>query len=314
MGAMGHSPAPPRIVADAALLAVAAAWGLTFPLGKIVLTALPPFTYLAARFTVATVALLLLSPRAISPRWPHPASGHPAHSGRAWTQAVAIGALFFVAYILQVVGLRLTTASKAGFITGMSVVMVPAISALWLRRAPSKMVLAGIAIAAIGLALLSLEGPSAVRIGDLLILGCAVCFAFHIVLVGRLAPALDYRVFATAQAIPVALLSAIGALTEHPGPAIAAAGPGIWAAVVFMALTGSAGALLVQSWAQRFTTASHTGLMFTFEPVAAALLAHVILGEVLAGRQALGAGLILAGIVLAELKHNAFRMRSEDDR
>jgi drug/metabolite transporter (DMT)-like permease len=179
--------------------------------------------------------------------------------------------------------------------------MVPVISGLLLRRAPRPLVLAGIAAATVGLALLALEGPLEVRIGDLLVLACAACFAVHIVLVGRLAPALDHRVFAVAQAIPVALLGAIAALTEHPGAAIASAGPGIWAAIVFMALTASAGALLVQSWAQRFTTPAHTGLMFTFEPVAAAFLAYLILGEVLTGRQAIGAGLIVAGIVIAEM-------------
>jgi drug/metabolite transporter (DMT)-like permease len=296
MSAVGVVPRTARLAADAALLAVAAAWGLTFPLGKIVLNVLPPFTYLSIRFAMATVALALVSPR--------PADGSTAASwsvGRLWTHALAVGVVFFFGYAFQVLGLRLTTASQAGFITGMSVVMVPAISAIWMRRLPRPLVLAGIAAAAVGLGLLALEGPLEVRVGDLMVLGCAVCFAVHIVLVGRLAPALDHRVFAVAQAIPVAVLGALAALTEHPGRAIASAGPGIWAAIAIMALTASAGALLVQSWAQRFTTPSHTGLIFAFEPVAAALLAHLILGEVLAGRQALGAWLIFVGIVVAEL-------------
>jgi drug/metabolite transporter (DMT)-like permease len=290
MGGVGVLRHPQRVVADAALLAVAAAWGLTFPLGKIVLEALPPFTYLTFRFALAAIALLLVSPK------------QTPYSGPLWAQALAVGGVFFLGYAFQVLGLRMTTASQAGFITGTSVVMVPVISGLWLRRAPQPLVLIGIAAAAIGLGLLALEGTPAVRIGDLLVFGCAVSFAMHIVLVGRLAPSLDHRVFALAQALPVALLGAIAALTEHPGRAIASAGPGIWGAIAFMALTASAGALLVQSWAQRFTTPSHTGLMFTFEPVAAALLAHWVLGEGLTLRQAAGAGLILAGIVMAEIK------------
>lgn len=295
MGAVEMAPRTARLVADAALLAVAAAWGLTFPLGKIVLNALPPFTYLSIRFALATIALALLwsrsGQRSMAPRASH----------RPWTHALAVGVVFFFGYAFQVLGLRMTTASQAGFVTGMSVVMVPVISALWLRRAPRPLVLAGIAAAAVGLGLLALEGPPEVRVGDLLVLGCAICFAFHIVLVGRLAPAVDHRLFAVAQAIPVAVLGGLAALAEHPGSAIASAGPDIWAAIAIMALTASAGALLVQSWAQRFTTPSHTGLMFAFEPVAAALLAHLILGEVLARRQALGAWLILMGIVVAEL-------------
>lgn len=300
MGAMGAPQNTRRLAADAALLAVAASWGLTFPLGKIVLTALPPFTYLALRFTVAALLLLtLVSRRAGAP------AGRAAHAGRVWTQALAVGVMFFLGYAFQVLGLRMTTASQAGFITGTSVIMVPVISGLWLRRAPRPLVVAGIAAATVGLGLLALEGPVEARIGDGLVLACAVCFAVHIVLVGRLAPALDHRVFAVAQAIPVAVLGAIAALTEPPGAAIASASPAIWAAIAFMAVTASAGALLVQSWAQRFTTPSHTGLMFTFEPVAAALLAYWVLGEALTGRQAVGAGLILAGILIAELRSDA---------
>jgi drug/metabolite transporter (DMT)-like permease len=300
MGAMGAPQNTRRLAADAALLAVAAAWGLTFPLGKIVLTALPPFTYLTMRFSLASIALLLLSskPRRVS-------AAASMSLGPLWTQALAVGVVFFFGYAFQVLGLRMTTASQAGFITGTSVIMVPVISGLWLRRVPRPLVLAGIAAATVGLGLLALEGPMAVRMGDLLVLACAVCFAVHIVLVGRLAPALDHRVFAVAQAIPVAVLGAIGALTEHPGAAIASAGLGIWAAIAFMAVTASAGALLVQSWAQRFTTPSHTGLMFTFEPVAAALLAYAMLGEALTARQALGAVLILLGIVIAEIRPTA---------
>ena len=297
MGAMGAPQNTRRLAADAALLAVAAAWGLTFPLGKIVLTVLPPFTYLTVRFALAAIVLLSLTPMR-----GERSAAKPLHSGPLWTQALAVGVVFFFGYAFQVLGLRMTTASQAGFITGMSVIMVPVISGLWLRRAPRPLVLAGIAAATIGLGLLALEGPLAVRIGDLLVLACAVCFAVHIVLVGRLAPALDHRVFAVAQAIPVAVLGAIAALTEHPGAAIASASPAIWAAIAFMAVTASAGALLVQSWAQRFTTPSHTGLMFTLEPVAAALLAYWLLGEVLTGRQAVGAALIVAGIVTAEMR------------
>ncbi len=285
----------PRLVADFALLAVAAAWGLTFPLGKIVLASLPPFTYLAVRFTIAAVILGITLP----------GRRHVATPQRAWTTAVAVGMVLFVAYALQTVGLRLTSASNSGFITGLSVAMVPLMSAVWLRGAPRPAVLAGVAAATAGLGLLTLNDPAPVRLGDLLTLGCAAGFALHIVLIGRLARTLDHVTLATAQIVPVALLSALAALTEHPLPALAAADLSLWGIIAFMALTGTVAAFLIQTWAQRFTSASHTGLMFAFEPVAAALAAHALLAEVLTGLQAVGAGLILAGIVAAELKQDA---------
>lgn len=293
----------PRLAADLALLAVAAAWGLTFPLGKIVLGTLPPFTYLAARFSVAAVVLVASLPRR-----------HNPPSGQAWTATVGVGIVLFLGYALQTVGLRFTTASKAGFITGLSVAMIPVISAVWLRKAPRPTVLAGIGAATVGLALLTLNESLAVGRGDLLVLGCAVCFATHIVLVGRLAPRLDHVTMATAQVVPVAVLSLLAAFVERPLPAVAAAGAPIWFMIAFMAVTATVAAFLVQMWAQRFTTASHTGLMFTFEPVAAAVAAYLALGEVLTGRQAWGAGLILAGIVMAELKQDAGSGHVEERR
>lgn len=279
-----------RFFADLALLAVAAVWGLTFPLGKIVLETLPPFTYLAVRFTISAVVLVPLVAR------------RPGTIARGdLTTAALLGVVLFLGFALQALGLRLTTASKAGFITGLSVTMVPVITWLWTRRPPHQGVLAGIAAAAVGLALLTLNGSLAVNLGDLLVLGCAVCFALHIVVVGRLARTLDPAVLTAAQVVVAAGLSALAAVAEQPGPAIAAAAAPVWGMILFMAATGTLAALLIQAWAQRFTSPSHTGLMFTFEPVAAALAAFVILGEVMAGRQAWGAALIFVGIVIAEL-------------
>jgi len=299
---MAETPRVPRYVADLALLAAAAAWGLTFPLGKIVLSTLPPFTYLAARFTLAVVMLALALGRGgVTQR-------------RDWVGAAAVGVVLFVAYGLQTLGLRLTAASNAAFITGLSVVLVPLISAAWLRRPPKPHVLAGVAAATAGLGLLTLRETSAVRVGDLLVLGCAVGFAFHIVLVGRLAPRLDPVRLTAAQFAPAAALSLLAAIGERPADALAGASPTVWGIVAFMALTATAGAFLIQSWAQRFTTPSHAGLMFAFEPVVAALAAYALLGDALSGLEAVGACLILAGIVIAELKQDEMLPISEEGR
>jgi drug/metabolite transporter (DMT)-like permease len=280
---------PPGLTADLALLLVAGFWGLTFPFGKIVLQSLPPFTYLAARFTVG--AVLLVAARS--------AAGAPGP--RRWAAAAAIGGVFFVGYALQTLGLRLTTASKAAFITGLSTALVPVISAVWLRRVPPAAVVLGIGAATVGLALLTLDGAATVQAGDVLVLGCALCFALHIVLVGRLARAIDPLAFATAQMAAVMTLSTLAAVPERPLLALGSAPAAVWALIAFMAVTGTAAALLIQTWAQRFTSPSHVGLMFTFEPVAAAAAAYALLGEVLVARQAAGALLILGGIVLAEV-------------
>ncbi|MDQ7839698.1 MAG: DMT family transporter [bacterium] len=279
-----------RLSADLALLAIAALWGLTFPLGKIVLETLTPFAYMAVRFSFSSLVLLpfMLRRAAVLAR-------------RDRTASALLGVVLFLGFALQKIGLRITTASKAGFITGLSVVMVPVIWAVWMRRVPHQRVTTGIAAATVGLALLTLNGAIAVNVGDLFVLACAVCFAMHIVIMGRLAPRMDAITLTTVQVVVAAVLSVLAALTEGSLPAVATAGALIWGMILFMTVTGTLAALLVQSWAQRFTTPAHTGLMFAFEPVAAAIAAFHILGEVLVGRQAWGAALIFIGIVIAEL-------------
>ena len=282
-----------RVVADVALLAVAGAWGLTFPLGKRVLEAMPPFTYLTLRFAMAAAVLLA---------WQR---GRLRAAARIWTPGALAGIVLFAGYAFQTVGLRVTTASKAGFITGLSVALVPLLAALWLRRRPQPGVVVGIVAATAGLALLSLVEPGGPNPGDVLVLACAVCFALQIVMIDRLAAGAPAPVLATVQVLPVVALSAAAALLERPLAALAVAGVAVYALVGFMALTGTVAALVVQGWAQRFTSPAHAGLMFAFEPVAAAGTAAVLLGEALAARQAWGAGLILAGIVIAEMRRDA---------
>jgi drug/metabolite transporter (DMT)-like permease len=176
-------------------------------------------------------------------------------------------------------------------------------------------VIAGVCAATIGLALMTTGDASAPpNAGDALVLACAVCFALHIILVGRLAAAWDAFWFAAAQVMAVAVLSGVAAVTERPLEALAAAPPAAWGMIAYMTFAGTVAALLIQVWAQRFTTPTHTGLMFAFEPVAAALAAMALLGETLAGRPAAGAALIISGIVIAELARDEGRKRAQDDQ
>jgi drug/metabolite transporter (DMT)-like permease len=292
-----------RVAADLALLGVAAGWGLTFPFAKTVQQSIPTFTYLALRFGAASVVLIAIA-----------MFRRTSMAPRAWIVAAGVGVVLFLGFAFQALGIRLTTASRAGFITGLSVAMVPVISSLWSRRAPRLAVMLGVSAATIGLSLMT-AGDAAVpvNVGDALVLACAVCFALHIVFVGRLAAAWDAVSFATVQVVAVAVLSVLAALlTERPAAALAAAPAFALGMIAYMTFVGTVAALLVQVWAQRFTTPTHTGLMFAFEPVAAALAAVALLGETLAGRPAVGAALIVSGIVIAELARDEGRER--DDR
>ncbi len=273
-------------LADLALLAVAVVWGTTFPLAKRILEVLPPFWYLAVRFAVASSVLLPLSWRQL------------AHAPREdWARSVGVGLALTAGYALQTLGLQGSGATDAAFLTGLFVVLVPLLGALWGRR-PSPWEWGGILAGTAGLALLT-GGPAGLGGPELLLVACAGSFAVHILLLDAVAPRLPAGSLGSVQMLVAAAGSAAFAAAE-PVPANV---PGeVWFAVVGMGVLASAAAFTVQSWAQRFTSPTHVGLVFTAEPVSAALLARWWLGESLSPSQWTGAGLILIGIVLAQLR------------
>ncbi|HEV2284177.1 MAG TPA: DMT family transporter [bacterium] len=280
------SPRFVRIAAALSLAAVAVVWGATFPLGKLVLRHLGPFQYLALRFGLAAA---LMAPLAWRDR------GRLAPDGlRA---GVLAGAVLFAGYALQTVGLRFTTASNAGLITGLNVVMIPLILLARRRRAPGRTLLAAVVLAAAGLWLLLWQGGR-FGAGDALVLGCAAALALQAIIVGQAAPSVPAAAFACAQIATVAVLAGVWALAAESAPA---AVPGaVAAAIAFMAVAATFGAYVAQAWAQRVVSPTRTGVLFAIEPVAAVGFGVAWLGEPLGPRQAAGAAAILLSVVIGE--------------
>jgi len=285
-------------------------WGATFVMVKDAVSAFPVFSFMAIRFALATTALtpLVLWRRrqlaATAPAGPFAGTAllNPARLRRIALPSLLIGGALFSGYAFQTAGLQLTTPAKAGFITGLSVVIVPVIAALLLRQPPPRNAWIGISLATIGLGLLSLTANLRVQPGDLLVLGCALSFAAHILLTGHFAPRHDPLLLTLGQVVAVAVFSAVAALVfDKPAPLT---GQALFAAA-FTGLLATAAAFGVQTVAQRFTTATHTALIFAAEPVFAGLFSFLLVGEVLGPRQLIGCGLILAGMVVAEVRRGA---------
>jgi drug/metabolite transporter (DMT)-like permease len=289
--------------ADLALLGVAAVWGATFVMVKDALTFAGPFAFLTLRFSLAT--LLLAPVLAWAPRRAALCDAVLVRAGGV------LGLLLCAGYGFQTAGLQFTTPARAAFITGLSVVVVPLLTAGVLRRHVAPSVWLGVALATLGLALLALgpevffrpAGASLVEprtlLGDVLVLGCAFVFGGHVFLAGEYAPRLDVLSLTWVQLGVAAGLAACGTLAiEHPrldqvGPILpAAAFTGIFATVV---------AFTIQLRAQRFTSATHTALIFSTEPVFGAAFAYLLAGEVLAPPAIVGCVLILAGMLVAQL-------------
>ena len=285
-----------RLWADLSLLVVTAVWGATFVMVKEALSAAGPLTFLTLRFSLAALVLL---PVLAARRGPIPRS--VAVSG------AAIGLFLAAGYAFQTAGLQFTSASKAGFITGLSVVIVPVLAALLLRQRPAGATLVGVALATVGLGLLSLGDEVSIELGDLLMLGCAVSFALHIVAVGRFAPRRDVLALTTAQIVAAALLTGTGALLfERPMPGQLGE---ILPAAVFTGLFATVAAFYLQTHAQRFTTPTHTALIFTMEPVFAGLFGYLLAGERLGARGLAGCGLILAGMLIGQVAGSSFKVQ-----
>ena len=284
--------------ADFSLLLVALVWGSTFVIVKWAIEDLPPLPFLAIRFALAFVSLLPFL-------W-----FQKAHiNKRALLQGVALGVFLFSGYAWQTVGLQYTTSSNAGFITGLSVVFVPALVTITTRKLPSRSLILGILCALVGLAFLSLGNRLQLNKGDLMILICALSFASHIFLVGRYAPQTNATVLASVQILTVSVLSGFLSLLL-PQPSIHFSST-VWFALLVTAIPATSLAFLIQSKMQQFTTSTHTALIFSMEPVFAAISAFFLAGELLTPKGYLGAGLVLTGMLIAEFTESKNELPSK---
>ena len=279
-----------RVKADLSLLLVALIWGLTFVTVKNAVADMAPYTFISIRFLIAFAfislfcfnKLLRLSLSNLIP-------------------GMLLGVFLFAGYSFQTIGLKYTTASNAGFITGMSVVLVPIVYGIINRRFPSPAAAAGAVLASVGLAFICLGDGYRYNYGDVLVLMCALSFALHIVFVGRYAPDVDVTVLTAVQIGTVAVLSGIAALIVENHIPVRFTGA-VWIGLLTTAIPATSLAYFIQSSMQRFTTPVHTVIILSMEPVFAGLFGFLLLGETLGVKGLWGAALVFAGMVLSEIQ------------
>ena len=278
------------LLATLALLAITASWGSTFFLIHDLLDRVPVLDFLAVRFTIATIAILLLSPRAI---------GRLSPERRR--QAIVLGALYGGGQILQTTGLAHTAASVSGFITGMYVVATPLFAALLLRTRIGAMTWLAVLIAVAGLGVLTLGHVGdglGVGYGEALTLVSALIYALHIVGLGAWSDARDALGMSILQCTVIA---AICALAAAPGGITLPVRTADWVAIGYMALFAGAAAILGQTWAQAHLPPTRTAIIMSMEPVFAAVFAVLLGGETATLRMLLGGALVLTAMLIVEL-------------
>jgi drug/metabolite transporter (DMT)-like permease len=285
------NPPPARWKVDGSLVAVTLIWGATFVLVKQALADVSTLLFLTLRFSIAAVALALIF---------HKEFRAPDASA-SLRRGVVAGIFLFGGYVLQTAGLRFTSASKAGFLTGLYVPLVPIIGGVVLRKLPQISELLGIAIACAGMVLLTVQRDIFdIGRGDLLEIGCAVAYSCHILLLGRFAPTSNLTLLTVAQIATGALAGV--ATFWWVEPVCLAWSENVWVALGVTSLLATALAFFIQTWAQRWSSPTRTVLIFSLEPVFAWLTSYLFIGEVLSRRAMAGAALILVGILVVELK------------
>ncbi|HWI43889.1 MAG TPA: DMT family transporter [Nocardioides sp.] len=276
------------VLATLLLLAMTASWGSTFFLIRDLLDRVPTVDFLAVRFVIAGLAMLLVAPRAVARLAPE-----------VRRRALLLGGLYGVAQILQTAGLAHTPASVSGFITGLYVVATPLFAAVILRSRITGVTWAAVALATAGLGVLTLDGLS-IGYGEAITLVAALIYALHIVGLGAWSTPADALGMSILQVLVIAGVCLVAALvTGEPGVVLPERG-GDWASVVYMALVAGAAAMLAQTWAQGHLPPTRAAIVMSMEPVFAAFFAVLLGGESVTPRMVSGGLMVLAAMLVVE--------------
>lgn len=287
--------------AHVGLLFITFIWGTTFVVVQRAISFVEPFTFNAIRFLLAGLILLFI-------QFLYPQK----KTKKSILPGALIGVFLFGGYLFQTFGLLYTTSSKAGFITGLSVVLVPLFSYVFFRHKTRMLTIFGVAIATVGLFLLMTERSFVLQKGDLLVLLCAISFALHIIVNGLFSKEYSPLFLSTIQILTVAFLSSLCAFAFEDYHRLFSVA--LWSNVFFVfsilltALVGTALAFFIQTAAQTYISPTRVAIILSTEPVFAALTGVFVANEKLTLSALTGCACILSGMIFAELpakKHPA---------
>ncbi|SHN57105.1 DMT family transporter [Desulfitobacterium chlororespirans] len=284
------------------ILFVTILWGASFAVSKLIMADITPNYYTFLRFAGAFLVLAICFHKRLR------------HIPKQTLQAgVLIGLAIACGYVLQTMGLNYTTASKAGFLAGLYVVLVPVMESFLCKCLPRYNMILGVCLATAGLALLSLERDFTIGFGDLLVFVGAVFFAVSMVLISRFASKHDPMVLAIIQIGVTAIFSLVLAVFTEPGLSAVQFTPALLGLVLFAILFGTAVNTAVQNWAQGYLTATTAALIFVLEPVFGGVFGWLLVGDVIGMKQISGSALIISGMLVTLLLKPGQRPQSKTD-
>jgi len=264
-------------------------WGMTFVFIKDAVSLISVAGFLGYRFLLASAVLaLIFIKRLRNINW------------ETIKNASFLSLPLLFSFLSQTVGLQYTSASKGGFITGLSVVFVPIILAIIQKKLPSINIFIAVVLATAGLSLLTLGSTIDFNIGDSWVFLSAILFAIYIIMVGKYSKKCDGVLLSLIQFLLVGIVCIVYAGIN--GDLYVPTQYKLWQAILFTALFATAFMYTVQNYYQKYISEITTSIIFSFEPLFAAITAYFYLNEALTERTVIGGLLIFCGILFAELK------------
>ena len=277
--------------ADLLLLSVAIAWGVTFLMVQEAINSTPVYSFLFFRFGLATVLMFFIAYKYLK----------EINKKTVFT-GILLGIFLFSAFATQTFGLAYTKSSIVAFITGLNVICVPFLAYFIFKDHVRKNVFIASLIAVLGLYLLTMSGELTLGLGEFLTLICAFLFALHIIFTGKYSKEVNVYLLVLFQLSTVTILSLIFSLSLDSTTFDLNYDYTFFKAVIVTAVFATVYAFLIQTYMQQFTTATKTAVIFTMEPVSAAIYGYVAGAEVLTSIQITGAVLIIVATLVAELQ------------
>jgi drug/metabolite transporter (DMT)-like permease len=275
-----------KLLSDIGLFYCAAIWGSTFIVTKGALDSVDPVVMVGIRFLISAALLL---------PWVLKRRNKGAHMREGFFLSLFLSAL----YLTQTTGLLYTSASNSGFITGLFIIFIPVFMYLFRRQRPTRLQAASAALAIAGMWLLT-GGVSGFNVGDALTLAAAAAYSVHLIITDKYVKAeADTVLLAFHQFWMVSAISFLIAVFR--GASLAVAGVNGWGVIVFLAVFPTLTAFFIQMLAQRHSEPFKVGIIFTLEPVFAALFAWTWGGETFVAAKAAGGLLIVSGMLIGEL-------------
>ncbi|WJE50680.1 DMT family transporter [Bacillus cereus] len=277
-----------QLKADLMLLMVTFFWGASILLTKVGLNYMQEYNLIALRFIIAFLLSGIVFYKHLS-----------KIDFRTIKYAFILAAILFIVYIFATFGTKYTSVSNAGFLMSLTVIFIPVLSSIFLKQRPEKKVILGVVLTIVGIGLLTLNSQLKIGYGDILCILCALFYAVHIIITGTITKKVNSISLGVLQLGFVGLFSIIFSMfMENPKlPSTVES----WFSILVLSIFCTAMAFIVQIIAQQYTSPTHTGLIFSLEPVFSAGFAFFFTGETLTVKGYLGATLILLSVIIAEL-------------